>query len=267
MGKFAHQQAEILAAELWARVEEELTQANVEIINASSVPAAPIFDAYFDQKAPFGAGEKRKEFPDAFVVAALQAWCEEKGEELHVIATDGTVKTACDDADNLYSLDNLADFVDMALRRDEYVEHAMEYLQEHTEPLKEAVKGAIEDQYIYLKDEDGDGEASVNEIKSIYVDDVVASEDDKMVLRCSSTVDLTASVSYDDPNMVYWDSEDKVAISGGSIRADLDRTIHVSAEITILWEDQGDYVVEDVVVNDGDSISVYVDEDAGTNWK
>src|SRR5689334_11439586 len=106
-------------------------------INASSGPAGPVFDAYFDQKAPFGAGEKRKEFPDAFVVAALKAWCEEKGEALHVITTDGTVKTAYDDADNLHPLDNLADFVDMALRRDEYVEHAMEYLQEHTEPLKE----------------------------------------------------------------------------------------------------------------------------------
>jgi len=96
MGKFAHQQAETLAVELCERVEAQLMQANVEIINASSIPAGPIFDAYFDQKAPFGAGEKRKEFPDAFVVAALEAWCKEQGEELHVITTDGTAKTACD---------------------------------------------------------------------------------------------------------------------------------------------------------------------------
>jgi len=74
-------------------------------------------------------------------------------------------------------------------------------------------------------------------------------------------------VSYDDPNQTYWDSEDKTAYAAGYVRADLDRTIDVSPEVTILWADQADYVVKKVVINDGDSISVYVDEGAETNWK
>lgn len=267
MEKFAASKAETLATDLWGRVEAQLKQANVEIISASTMAAGPIFDAYFAQKPPFGTGEKRKEFPDAFALAALEAWCQENGEELHVITTDGTVRAACAASDSLYPLEKLADFVDLALRRDEYVERAMEYLQEHKDPIKDALKNAIEDRYIYLEDEDGDGEAIVNELDSIYVDDVVESEDDRMVLRCTATVDLTASVSYDDPGMMYWDSEDKVAISGGSVRADLERTVDVSAEVTILWDNQAHYVVEKVVVNEGDPIKIYVDENAETNWK
>jgi hypothetical protein len=267
MEKFSAEQAEALAAELWDRVDEQLKQANVEVIDASTIAAGPIFDAYFEQKPPFGAGEKRKEFPDAFVVAALEAWCEEKGEELHVITTDGTVRQACDESDNLYPLEKLADFVDLALRRDEYVERAMAYLEQHTDPLQDAIKEGVEDRYIHLMDEDGDGEATVNEIESFYVDDVVGIDDDHMVVRCSASVNITASVSYDDAAMQVWDSEDKVLHSFGSVEEDLDRTIDVSAEITILWEGQGDYVVEKVVINDGDSISVYVDEGAETNWK
>lgn len=99
------------------------------------------------------------------------------------------------------------------------------------------------------------------------MDDVVESQDDRMVLRCSATVDLTASVSYDDPNMTFWDSEDEVAYVAGHISADLCRTIVITAEVTILWENHADYVVEKVVVNDGDPITIYVDEDAETNWK
>jgi len=99
------------------------------------------------------------------------------------------------------------------------------------------------------------------------VDDVVATDGDTMVLRCSAIVDLTASVSYGDPNQTYWDSEDKEMYVAGHVSADLDRTVDVSAEVTILWEDQADYVVERMVVNDGNPISVYVDEDAETNWK
>ena len=186
---------------------------------------------------------------------------------MHVITTDSTVREACEASDNLYPLESLADFVDLALRRDEYVEKAIEYLQEHTEPIQEAVKEAIEDRYIYLKDEDGDGEATVSEISALYVDDVVESDGNTMVLRCSATVDLTASVSYGDPNLTFWDSEEKTAYVGGHISADLERTIDVPVEVTIFWKDQADYVVEKVVVNDGDPISVYVDEGAETNWK
>ena len=267
MEKFSAEQTDALAKELWERVDEQIKQANVEVIDASAIAAGPIFDAYFEQKPPFGTGQKRKEFPDAFVVAALEAWCEQNGEELHVITTDETVQQACEDSGNLYPLDKLADFVDLALRRDEYVERAMEYLEQHTDPLRDAIKAGIEDRYIYLNDEDGDGEATVNEIESLYLDDVVGIDDDHMVVRCSASVNITATVSYDDPAMQMWDSEDKVLHSLGTLRADLDRTIEVSAEITILWENQADYVVEKVVINDGDSISVYVDEDAETNWK
>lgn len=93
------------------------------------------------------------------------------------------------------------------------------------------------------------------------------SEGNKMVLRCSANVDLTATVSYDDPDRTFWDSEDKAAYVAGHIRAELERTIDVSAEVTILWKDQAEYTVEKVVVNGGRPISVYVDEGAKTNWK
>ena len=267
MENFSNLKTVALATELWERVKEQLQQANVETIPASGIAAGPIFDAYFAQHPPFGSGPKRKEFPDAFVIASLEAWCAENEDELHVITTDGTVRAACDASHNLYPLESLADFVDRALRRDEYVERAIEYLQAHTEPIADALKEAIEDRYIYLADEDGDGEATVNEVESICVDDVVESLDTRMVLRCSATVDLTASVSYDDPDMTFWDSEDKATHVAGHISANLDRTIDVTAEVTIRWENHADYDVLKVVVNDGDSMTIYVNEDAETNWK
>lgn len=264
---FRPQNSQALADELWKRVQQELKDAGVQVIKATEMPAGPIFKSYFGQKPPFGPGEKRKEFPDAFMVAALEAWCEDNGEEMHVVSTDRTVIDACDASDSLYPLEYLADFVDLALRRDEYVEKAAEYLQEHPENIEEAIKDAVGDQYVHLEDEDGDGEATVNEISSFSVDDIVKREGDQMVLRCSAMVNLSISVSYADRNMTMYDSEDKREYVFGHISEDLDRTISVSAEVTILWEDQANYVVEKTVINDGDSISIYVDEDAETNWK
>jgi len=264
---FKPQNSQALADELWKRVEQELKDAGVEVIKATEMPAGPIFESYFDVKPPFGQGEKRKEFPDAFMVASLEAWCEENGEEMHVVTTDGTVIDACEASDSLYPLEYLADFVDLALRRDDYIEKAAEYLQEHPENIEGAIRDAVEDQYIDLEDEDGDGEATVKEISSFSVDDIVKSDGDTMVLRCSAIVNLSISVSYADRNMTMYDSEDKREYVFGHISEVLERTISVSAEVTILWEEQANYVVEKTIINDGDSISVYVDEGAETNWK
>jgi hypothetical protein len=74
MEDFKPQKSKALAEELWKRVERELKDAGVEIIMATEMDAGPIFESYFDRKPPFGTGEKRKEFPDAFVVAALDNW-------------------------------------------------------------------------------------------------------------------------------------------------------------------------------------------------
>lgn len=260
-----HSQA--LSEKLWQRVEQELEGADVEIIKATEMAAGPIFELYFEVKPPFGAGEKRKEFPDAFVIAALEAWCGDNSEEMYVVTADGTVIEACTGANSLYPLENLADFVDLALRRDEYVEKAAKYLQEHSENIEDAIRQAIEDQYIYLEDEDGDGEATVNEIPVLSVDDVVKSEGHTMILRCSATVNMSVSVSYPDPAMTTYDSEDKSVYVFGNISEDLDRTIDILAEVTILWEDLANYVVEKTVINDGNPLSFYVDEDAETNWK
>jgi hypothetical protein len=267
MEEFKPQKSKALAEELWKRVEQELKDAGVEIIVATEMAAGPIFESYFDGKPPFGTGEKRKEFPDAFVIAALDNWCGENSEEIYVITTDGTVLEACEAADGLHPLEFLADFVDLALRRDEYVERAVEYLEEHRENIEEAVKAAVEDSYIHLHDEDGDGEATVNKVSWLSIEDVVKNDRDTMVLRCSASVNLSVSVSYADRNMTMYDSEDKQEYVFGHVSEDLDRDVEVTAEVTILWEDPANYVVERTVINDGDSISVYVDEDAETNWK
>ena len=201
------------------------------------------------------------------MIAALDNWCGENSEEIYVITTDGTVLEACEAADGLHPLEFLADFVDLALRRDEYVERAVEYLEEHRENIEEAVKAAVEDSYIHLHDEDGDGEATVNKVSWLSIEDVVKNDRDTMVSRCSASVNLSVSVSYADRNMTMYDSEDKMEYVFGHVSEDLDRDVEVTAEVTILWEDPANYVVERTVINDGDSISVYVDEDAETNWK
>lgn len=67
---------------------------NPTIHKAMDHAARPIFDLYFGKKPPFDTAKTRKEFPDAFVIAALEKWCKENDEKMYVISKDEAFKRA-----------------------------------------------------------------------------------------------------------------------------------------------------------------------------
>jgi hypothetical protein len=75
------------------------------------------------------------------------------------------------------------------------VDHIAECLQRrHPAAPRHSALGRFDLQYIDLQDEDGAGEATVEKV-SLFVENVVDSDDHKTVLRCSAAVDLSISVS------------------------------------------------------------------------
>jgi hypothetical protein len=140
-----------------------------------------------------------------------------------------------------------------------------QHLHEHPDRIVQAIKQAVEDQHVVVKDQDGDGEVTVDEISALYVDDVAESDGDTMVVRCSASARLSISVSYADPNMTAYDSGEAYVF--GYVHDELERTMDISAEVTVHWEDRPEYCVEGVIINDGNQISIWVDEEAETYWK
>jgi hypothetical protein len=57
---------------------------------AISHPADAVFADYFDRKPPFDKGGK--EFPDAFALKALDAWCARQGERMYVVTQDAAMQ-------------------------------------------------------------------------------------------------------------------------------------------------------------------------------
>ena len=74
--------------------------------------AGPVFAAYFGQKPPFGRGKKKSEFPDAFAVAALGAWCSKESSELYIVSGDADMRGACNENGPLHSMPRLVNFLD-----------------------------------------------------------------------------------------------------------------------------------------------------------
>src|SRR5262249_7290389 len=78
--------------------------------HALQVPAKDVFDSYLQRQPTFDKPDS-KEFPDAFVVAALDNWCQKNGEKMYVITKDKAMLRAVAKTATLIPLPTLEDYL------------------------------------------------------------------------------------------------------------------------------------------------------------
>ena len=111
-------------ADLRQQFDEFLQRTKAEIIDTSALLAGPVFEKYFDTKPPFGAGDKKSEFPDAFVVDGLVEWTRKNAEPLYVISRDRHFRDACQQHKTLYEYATLSTLLDRIIFDDAVAEGA-----------------------------------------------------------------------------------------------------------------------------------------------
>lgn len=92
--------------------EDFLDGDNVEHVSIENVSATQVFDMYFNLKAPFANGEKRKEFPDAYVLLALNSLSIGRGWPVHVITKDKDMFRFSEEHSNLICSESIEELMD-----------------------------------------------------------------------------------------------------------------------------------------------------------
>lgn len=258
-----------LQGELFRMLQTDFKNAQAEVVGASGLNAAAIFEKYFKKQPPFGPSKKKAEFPDAFVLRALEEWCANNNEGVYVVSTDRDMQSACSDNGPLFHLNSIAEFVDLVLREeDDQANFLAQLFTDNPRKIIDAIRSEFEDTTVYLEDQDGSGEPSVTQVTLISAA-VVSMSEGEITLEMDATIAFNVNVSYADPNATSYDNEDHTTTVWNYIDADLDREENVPVEVTIAY-DEHDYLEYRVInceVNGGESVSVYVDEDAKTYWK
>jgi hypothetical protein len=81
--------------------------------NALGIAPRDIFESYFRRDRPFDKKDS-KEFPDAFVVMALDRWCEREHQKMYVVTNDKAMLRAVEQTKTLIAAPTLEDY--LALR-------------------------------------------------------------------------------------------------------------------------------------------------------
>ena len=183
-------------ADLQQQFEEFIQRTKAEIIDTSALPAGPVFEKYFATKPPFGTGDKKSEFPDAFAVNGLVEWTKNNAEPLYVISGDEPFRNACQPHKKLDGYAKLSTLLNRIIFADAVAGFIRDQILERIEYIKEGAKQEFEDRMYYVDDEDGDAEMSVQSLELDGQPEIIDADDDSATvevhflgeIRCSPLV-------------------------------------------------------------------------------
>ena len=254
----------------WSDLTEKATGAldaffercGAETLDATGADSRPVFEKYFAKKAPFGRAKKCHEFPDAFVLEALEVWSREHGEDVYIVSSDGDLEDACEGSATLHYVEDLPPLLEALVGDDKSISIAHAVVERCRPEIAERVGDSLSDLFAYLNDENGE----VNSVQATEVritDESVAHlEDDVATFYATAFIQYSADVTYDDPSATVYDREDQRTYCFRRIDATLERERHFDVEFKLRFStlDVEDYDVEEVQFDGVDSLDVDVNE-------
>jgi hypothetical protein len=213
------------------RFSRFLQAARAQVISFAAADAPDVFDAYFNHQPPFGPGKKKSEFPDAFALQALLRHASETDQRITVVSADEDWKAACERHDRLEYAESLEHVLEHRLAARPITPEAVRnLLDHHRADLEAQVLESFRDRGFYWDSDEGlDAEVvetSDEEIVS-WERAVIDQDEHSAEIAGDAEISLAAQVTYPDPEMCPWDSEEQKVIVLGYESATLAATVRV----------------------------------------
>jgi hypothetical protein len=123
--------------------EEFLKNFNLIKLDYSSVNLATVMQWYDRITPPFREGKKRKEFPDAFAIAIIEAHALKTGDTIAVVSEDTDMKLACDRFPSLLYFKSLPALTELLLSDSEKLDKIRKSLLDDLSVLEEIVFNSV----------------------------------------------------------------------------------------------------------------------------
>lgn len=186
--------------ELVSQFESFEEKASVDYIDTDSVSISDIFERYFTNIPPFGSGNKKSEFPDAFVIASLADWCENNSKKMYVISGDKDMIAAAKLSSHLVSISQIDQFLDELIHHEQTFVHdtiKAAYIRDQEQIILD-IRSQFEDSEFYL--DELDGEVDIVNVKSVNISEWSIIDIDewagRATLNLKVLLEYKAEVSY-----------------------------------------------------------------------
>jgi hypothetical protein len=254
-----------------AAFDDFLTKNKAAIIDTSEQEAGPVFEKYFAGKPPFGAGDKKNEFPDAFVVQALIAWTHDHVADLFVVSGDKPFVDACAECGELHAKAALAEVLDHVASDDKKLaDFIRSELVDRAHVIAKEAKSLFEDLGFHVEDQNGDVEVVVTDIDLDGEPEILEVSGKEATVQMKFAPRFDEHLSYDDSNTGIWDSEDEEMMFMDHKEETVQRTDELLVDVRVTFEgtDPGKFRIENVdLVEPARGYGITTPELEGYPWK
>ncbi len=213
--QFKPPSAEVLSQAAWSAFRQRaVVDWRAVVHEALKASTALVFDRYFQRKAPFDRDSK--EFPDAFVLAALEDWCERWDEKMYVLSADAAVQRAAEASPYLIPIKRLEEVLALVTEAQspEAAELAESFLG--SEHVRSVLSGELEAQIDrlglnYSGDRYPEGHALAARVlrePEISKYTVLSRQGGKLKLLIEYDVTLDIDLVYEDRSNAFYDRDD-----------------------------------------------------------
>jgi hypothetical protein len=132
---------DVALAKLVERFDEFLSACGAECVPMSIDPQQIIND-YFARRPPFGEGKKKAEFPDAFVMQSLLAWCKAHHSSVYIVSRDPDFASCCSLDGPLFHLRSVGEVISLATASEEIRDKFTNFIEDNEE-IKETIQAKV----------------------------------------------------------------------------------------------------------------------------
>jgi hypothetical protein len=205
-----------------------------------------VFDAYFRREPPFDKPDS-KEFPDAFVVAALDNWCQQNHQRMYVITKDKAMLRAVGQTKTLLPLPSLEEYLALLIDDPKVIEKVERIFDSSA---WETVEESVREQLVHLgttySGDLHDGEVIDHEPGNGPVElmefNVISASDEEIEVVAKAKAAIVFEVQYLDTSSAWWDSEDKEFIGGDKEVQKFE--VEMTLSVLIIIDPQEENIVE-----------------------
>jgi len=248
--------------------DEVLKKSRVSILPYPVMDISGVFRKYFGGAPPFGSGNKKEEFPDAFAIAQIEQWSAEKGRMLTVLTKDKDFDTTA--SNTVRIADDYQEFLDDKLKQvteSQRLEKLDElYLLKSNQidrEIIEWVNDEFDDDSVFLEltkwmeiyDKTID---SLKVISKEY--ELISTDAEYLTIEVTAVASYKVSLIVDDDESGIWDSEDKVWLFREETTLEVEQNdLEVSMKLRFNIIDAEDYDedYEVMEINDGKDIDIH----------
>ena len=226
------------ALNMQAKLNDTFEQAFDEATELPYPNAEDVFAQYFACAAPFAAsGDKKSEFPDAFVILSIKQYLKKNPTKCILILTDdGDWRDAFADTPRAI----LANSVGEGMRMMQDSEDILPIFKEALSEIESALISALECEAYELNGFEMEDDLEITAVRVKDISDLfipLKITDDRVILRTTAEIEVDGNAIVMDEDRSVWDHEDRAYIYTAYSSVDFEKaTAEVEFDVEISFD-------------------------------